>query len=234
MLIEYKITLKKIWIHLSTICKHKYWVLKYCHKCGITWQGIKHDMSKFSPTEFLTNVRYAIPGKSPIDVQKEEFGFSMAWQHHKGHNPHHYEFWMDKFDDGCYVTRMPYEYVVEMLCDNLAADRAYSGKNYSYSDEWKWWLKQRTIRNMHPDNRDFMNICFEALLYSETDPGMHNLKIESGSGPDYIFRSIPVKCTEESIFNKHFLKWIYDSTYTKGRPMQMKIKDGGVSKWDNR
>lgn len=232
---EYKITLKKIWIHLSTICKHKYWVLKYCHMCGITWQGIKHDLSKFSPTEFWTNVKYAIPGKSPIDVQKELFGFSMAWQHHKGNNPHHYEFWMDKFDDGCYVTRMPYKYVVEMLCDNLAAGRAYSGKKYSYSDEWKWWLKQRTIRNMHPDNRDFMNICFEALLYCEANPGgFKQLSIEHhGDDTAYTAKFIGVSCIEKDILNKDALKQIYDIAFTEDRPMQMRIKDGGVSKWDN-
>ena len=95
---EYKITLKKIWIHLSTICKHKWWVMYYCFKCGIPWQGIIHDLSKFSFTEFWTNVKYAVPGKSPIDVQKENIGFSMAWQHHKGHNPqtqpyHHLQVW---------------------------------------------------------------------------------------------------------------------------------------------
>lgn len=32
---EYKITLSKIWIHLKTICKHKFWVMYYCFKCGI-------------------------------------------------------------------------------------------------------------------------------------------------------------------------------------------------------
>lgn len=233
---EYRITFQKIWIHLSTICKHKYWVLKYCHKCGITWRGIVHDLSKFSITEFWTNVKYAIPGKSPIDVQKELFGFSMAWQHHKAHNLHHYEFWMDKFDDGCYVTRMPYKYVVEMLCDNLAAGRAYSGKNYSYKAEWEWWLKQRTIRNMHPDNRDFMNICFEALLYTEKNPGgFKYIYIEHGNdNTGYARKGISIPCYENDILNKNTLERIYNITFSEERPTQMKIKDGNESKWDNK
>ena len=106
---EYKITLKKIWIHLKTILIHKHYVFYYARKCGIPWRGFIHDMSKFSPIEFWTNVRYAKPGISPIEVQKKEVGFSKAWLHHKGHNPHHYEYWMDRFDNGCYVTRMPYK-----------------------------------------------------------------------------------------------------------------------------
>ena len=220
---EYKITLKKIWIHLSTICKHKWWVMYYCFKCGIPWQGIIHDLSKFSFTEFWTNVKYVIPGKSPIDVQKENIGFSMAWQHHKGHNPHHYEFWMDKFDDGCYVTRMPFKYAVEMLCDNLAAGRAYQGKKFSYESEWNWWKKQRTIRNMHPDTRDFLQMAFYALYSTDINPGKP-IKFGNGSG------FFGFKNTND-ILNKKTMRSIYASAVTQKNPMQMKIKQPGEPKY---
>lgn len=220
---EYKITLKKIWIHLSTICKHKWWVMYYCFKCGIPWQGIIHDLSKFSFTEFWTNVKYAVPGKSPIDVQKEKIGFSMAWQHHKGHNPHHYEFWMDKFDDGCYVTRMPFKYAVEMLCDNLAAGRAYQGKKFSYESEWNWWKKQRTIRNMHPDNRDFLQMAFYVLYIAETS--LEEAATISDNEYFYSLDSI------DSILNKKTLKSMYDFIVTRENPMQMKIKQPGEPKY---
>ena len=220
---EYKITLKKIWIHLSTICKHKWWVMYYCFKCGIPWQGIIHDLSKFSFTEFWTNVKYAVPGKSPIDVQKEKIGFSMPWQHHKGHNPHHYEFWMDKFDDGCYVTRMPFKYAVEMLCDNLAAGRAYQGKKFSYESEWNWWKKQRTIRNMHPDNRDFLQMAFYALYIAETSPE----EAATISDKEYFYSLGSIG----SILNKKTLKSMYDFIVTRENPMQMKIKQPGEPKY---
>ena len=34
---EYKITFKKILLHIKTILIHKYWVGKYCFKCGLYW-----------------------------------------------------------------------------------------------------------------------------------------------------------------------------------------------------
>ena len=76
---EYRITSKKTWLHFNTICRHKYWVMYYCHKCGITKRGLLHDLSKFSPTEFWTNVKYVVPGKSPIDAQKEKIGFKIVF-----------------------------------------------------------------------------------------------------------------------------------------------------------
>lgn len=225
---EYKITLSKIWIHLKTICKHKFWVMYYCFKCGIPWQGIIHDLSKFSFTEFWTNVKYVIPGKSPIDVQKENIGFSMAWQHHKGHNPHHYEFWMDKFDDGCYVTRMPFKYAVEMLCDSLAAGKAYQGKGFSYESEYKWWEKQRTIRNMHPDNQTFMQMVFYALYCAETQPE-ESISIEYFK-EDYRYVYAPL-CTINSILNRKTMAMLYEASYSHENPTQVKIKQPGEDKW---
>ena len=229
---EYRITSKKIWLHFNTICRHKYWVMHYCHKCGITKRGLLHDLSKFSPTEFWTNVKYVVPGKSPIDVQKENIGFSMAWQHHKGHNPHHYEFWMDKFDDGCYVTRMPFKYAVEMLCDNLAAGRAYQGKKFSYESEWNWWKKQRTIRNMHPDNRDFLNMAFYALYMAEIYPGDDIiLKIVDSESDEVISEKVYAQGYESKILNWKTLYKIYDTSLDVMNPMQMKIKQPGEPKY---
>ncbi len=40
------------WGHLTTVCHHKKLVAKYCFKAGLYRQGICHDLSKFSPTEF--------------------------------------------------------------------------------------------------------------------------------------------------------------------------------------
>lgn len=211
----YKASLKKVFIHLRTIFKHKYWVFKYCRMCGITWQGITHDLSKFSPAEFLTNVKYVEEGISPIDIQKREIGFSFAWQHHKGHNPHHYEFWMDRFDDGCYVTRMPFKYSVEMLCDMLAANKAYLGKNATYQGELKWWNNQKNIRKMHPDCTLFLTKVIEALAAEEE-------KIEVFG--EYIDVS--------HILNKDHLKIIYKSCsninsikYGDVLPTQIKLSD---------
>ena len=44
--------------HLKTIINHKRYVAYYCFMCGLYKQGILHDLSKFSPTEFWESVKY--------------------------------------------------------------------------------------------------------------------------------------------------------------------------------
>lgn len=64
--------------HLKTISKHKYYVMKFCFKCGIYRRGIMHDLSKFGPTEFLSSAKYYQGDSSPIDAEKREKGYSLA------------------------------------------------------------------------------------------------------------------------------------------------------------
>lgn len=48
----------RIFKHLIRIIKHKYWVAHYCFQLGLYWQGIVHDWSKFSYTEFSRSIKY--------------------------------------------------------------------------------------------------------------------------------------------------------------------------------
>ena len=138
------------------------------NKCGRGWQGLRHDMSKFSPTEFWESVKYYSGTRSPIDACKEDKGISMAWMHHKGRNPHHYEYWMDNFDKGGEPKEMPWRYKVEMICDYLAAARAYMGKNFSYKAELEWWHKKMNLpRAQHCADKEFVTRILEQLAYEE-------------------------------------------------------------------
>ena len=38
--------------HFKTITKHRHIVCRYCFRLGLIWQGLTHDLSKYSPTEF--------------------------------------------------------------------------------------------------------------------------------------------------------------------------------------
>ena len=101
--------------HFKTVIIHKYWVFKYAKQIGIPWQGLIHDLSKFSWTEFSESVKFYQEGKSsPIVAAKKAQGYSLAWQHHKGRNPHHYEHWTDKYDDGTIALKMPFKYALEL------------------------------------------------------------------------------------------------------------------------
>ena len=38
---------------------------------------------------------------------------------------------------------IPYKYVVEMICDNLAAAKIYNGKRWRKDSSLKYWLKRK-------------------------------------------------------------------------------------------
>lgn len=148
--------------HLKKILVHKWWVFYYCCKCGLVWQGITHDLSKLSPTEFFESVKYYQGTSSPIDACKQKKGCSMAWQHHKGRNPHHYEYWTDNYDKGTTCIKMPHKYATEMFCDYVAAARAYMGKDFNWDAEYAWWEKKKHTAKMHPETMTYIDRLFYA------------------------------------------------------------------------
>lgn len=74
----------KAFAHFCTITKHKKLVLKECFRVGLYKQGLLHDMSKYSWTEFRVGCRYYQGTRSPNNAEREEKGYSSAWLHHKG------------------------------------------------------------------------------------------------------------------------------------------------------
>lgn len=156
--------------HFKLICTHKYYVFKYCYKAGLAIPGIKHDLSKFCPAEFGESVKYYNGSESPISVAKRTQGVSYAWLHHKGRNPHHYEYWQDDFDHGGKPIQMPFKYALEAICDYLGAGKAYMGTNFSYSAEYAWW--QERFQNplaMHPQTKCFINLMLRTMAIENSD-----------------------------------------------------------------
>ena len=153
--------------HFKLICIHKYYVFKNCKQAGLIWRGIKHDLSKFSPTEFFESVKYFDGSRSPIDVCKEKNGVSKAWLHHKGRNTHHYEYWQDNFDNGGNALLMPYEDALELVCDYLGAGMAYMKDKFTYKGELEWWMaKAKKPLAMHPAIKMFVT---SMLFYFAAD-----------------------------------------------------------------
>ena len=146
--------------HIRNILVHKWWVFYYACKFGIPWRGFMHDWSKFHPTEFFESVKYYQGDSSPIPYCKLVNGVSYAWQHHKGHNPHHYEYWIDNFDKGYgkpTYHKIPYEYLMEMMADWFAAGRTYIGKDFTLQDEVNWWKWKRESITIHPATLEWIN-----------------------------------------------------------------------------
>ncbi len=117
--------------HFLTVCKHRRKVRKLCFKCGLVKQGLFHDMSKFSPSEFWAGAKYYQGYRSPQAKEREELGYSAAWLHHKGRNKHHFEYWTDFADGKKVYVEMPAKYLAEMICDRIAACKIYLGDKYT-------------------------------------------------------------------------------------------------------
>lgn len=155
--------------HFFTITRHRHQVIKHCAKAGILWQGLRHDLSKYSLTEFVPGVKYYTGNRSPNEGEREEFGYSKAWMHHKGRNKHHFEYWTDynlqtKRNE---PVEMPYNYVAEMFCDRVAASKIYNGKKYKQSDPLAYFEKRKPHRSINIKTRDEI----EKLLRMLADKG---------------------------------------------------------------
>ena len=142
----------KAWQHFKTITHHKLVVMEGCFRVGLYRQGLTHDLSKYSPTEFLMGAKYYQGVRSPNAAEREEKGYSEAWMHHKGRNRHHWEYWNDMSrETGRYESvPIPRKYLVEMVMDRRAACMIYEGEGYSTASPLNYLLRSRERSLMHP------------------------------------------------------------------------------------
>ena len=145
--------------HLSTINHHKMEVMRLCFKVGLYKQGLMHDLSKYSPKEFVSGVVFYTGDKSPNTTERRVTGKSEAWLHHKGRNKHHYEHWVDYGQEpgsAMQGMKMPVKYVVEMFCDRVAACKTYYKENYNDSMPFEYFNKNRKHYMMHPETMELL------------------------------------------------------------------------------
>ena len=152
--------------HFKTITSHRHAVIKHCFKAGIGFQGLRHDLSKYTPTEFISGAKFYEDGKrSPNEKEREVYGYSIAWLHHKGRNKHHFEYWSD-YDTVTKVLspiKMPTKYVIEMFCDRVAASKIYQGENYTDSHPLNYFLKAKKTRMIHPKTSEYLEFLLRML-----------------------------------------------------------------------
>ncbi|MEG6571354.1 DUF5662 family protein [[Clostridium] cellulosi] len=156
--------------HLKTINHHKRLVMRYCFRVGLYKQGLLHDMSKYSPTEFFVGAKYYQGNQSPNNIERKVKGYSSAWLHHKGRNKHHLEYWIDYAVDGdrqLTGMEMPVKYVVEMFCDRVAASKTYRKELYKDSDPYDYYMKSKSHYLLHPNTKALL----EKMLISLKDNG---------------------------------------------------------------
>lgn len=155
--------------HFKTITKHRHRVIVHCFKAGIGFQGLFHDLSKYSPAEFIPGAKYYLGTRSPNEKERELFGYSLAWMHHKGRNKHHFEYWVDlniatkRYEP----VPMPMCYLTEMFCDRVAACKIYKGKDYTDSSALEYYLRGNARAKMHEETADLL----EEWLHMLADRG---------------------------------------------------------------
>ena len=143
------------WKHFKTITYHRWLVRQGCFQVGLYWQGLIHDISKYSLTEFCNGAKYYQGTRSPNNAEREDKGYSEAWMHHKGRNRHHYEYWTDMSRE----TRryepvpVPRKYLVEMIMDRRAACKVYQGKAYNGGSALAYLQQSREKDLMHPQTK---------------------------------------------------------------------------------
>ena len=192
-----KLTFSKLLNHWRTVRTHRKWARYYCFLAGIPWRGFTHDLSKYSPTEFIESARYWTGTNSPIENAKREQGYSRAWLHHRGRNPHHWAYWADNFSEGLTVVLMPEKDFVEMVCDFLAAGRAYKGNLFTYTGERAWWLKEKYdgCKAMNPKNKIMLDIIFSDLEIAENPMLIHSTR--------------NTICTPEQLIKSGYIQKVY-------------------------
>lgn len=144
--------IKVFFKHLHTINKHRRLVRKGCFKIGLFYQGLTHDLSKYSRDEFSAGVKYYQGYRSPNVAQRKDIGYSEAWMHHKGRNKHHFEYWTDyseKTLNHLEPVMMPKKYVAEMIVDRIAACKIYKGKDYKDSDALDYFYTRDRKEYIH-------------------------------------------------------------------------------------
>lgn len=111
----------------------------------------EHDASKYSVDEYDPYDNYFYK----YNTYNTEKLFDYAWIHHIHNNPHHWQYWVllednPKGDKKYKVLRMPYKYVVEMVCDWWSFSWS-SGNLYSIFD---WYEDHKYKMKLHDATKD--------------------------------------------------------------------------------
>lgn len=171
--------MNKGFMHFKTITYHKYLVMQGCFKVGLYKQGLLHDLSKYSPSEFIVGAKYYQGNRSPNNAEREDIGYSSAWLHHKGRNKHHYEYWIDysakEIPGGMTPAPMPDRYIVEMFMDRIAASKVYNGKNYTDQSPLAYYESGKGLGLLHKNTKKKLEFLLHML---------------AKKGEDYTFRYI--------------------------------------------
>ena len=151
-------------------------VRKLCFKCGLYWQGLTHDLSKYSPTEFWNGVKYFTGTASPHVGERKVKGYSDAWLHHHNRNKHHVEYWVDIVDGKSTPVRMPFKYLAEMICDRVAASMIYLGDKYTDAAPLDYYLSHMDENQFDEATRTTLETALVRIKMDSLETVLEDIK----------------------------------------------------------
>lgn len=118
-----------------------------------------HDKSKDDPEEYEAYDNYFYGGNRSYHVVEN---FNKAWLHHIHNNPHHWQHWVlinDEPNEGMKALPIPYNYVIEMICDWWA----FSHKSGNLYEIFDWYDKHKDYMVLHDDTRTAVTIALARI-----------------------------------------------------------------------
>lgn len=173
--------------HFVTITKHRHAVIRHCFKAGIGFQGLRHDLSKYMPSEFINGAKFYDGSRSPNELERLEKGYSAAWLHHKGRNKHHFEYWNDynPIIKKYAPVKMPVKYVIEMFCDRVAASKIYQKDKYTDAHPIDYFERGRDKRVIHEETSALLEKLLKMLRDEGEDKTFEYIRNELRNKKDY-------------------------------------------------
>ena len=108
-----------------------------------------HDQSKWEKEEYDAYDAYFYGARLTKEVKDN---FNYAWLHHIHNNPHHWQYWIlinDNPDEGEIIMDMPYNYIVEMICDWWA----FSWKDEKLNEIFEWYEEHKEYMKLSDTTR---------------------------------------------------------------------------------
>lgn len=150
-----------------------------CWKEGLYWQGIVHDFSKFSSSEFPAYAWnfFANLAEQAATKDRIQQDFFYAWLHHQHHNKHHWNYWVVN-QNKKEALPMPEKYLLEMICDWRAMGRKFGDTAQDFFE------KNHQKMVLHPETLERVQqiLCARAV---------HNNALAAESNPREMSAELP-------------------------------------------
>ena len=129
-----------------------------------------HDQSKWDSDEYHAYDAYFYGNNRSYQVVQD---FNYAWLRHIHQNPHHWQHWVlinDDPNEGEKLMDMPYNYIVEMICDWWA----FSWAKENLYEIFKWY----------DDHKNYMKLSVKTRKTVEDILGKIKAKLDEGKGDE--------------------------------------------------